>query len=62
MSRTTIEVTQERKEQLRDARLSHESNYDETIERLLGESDSAYATESEVRDIVREMVMLEALE
>jgi chromosome segregation and condensation protein ScpB len=52
MSRTTIEITQERKEQLRDARKPHESNYDETIARLLGNNQGGQLwTEAEIKEL-----------
>jgi len=60
--KTTIELTDEQKEMLLNERLSHESNYGQTIERLCGESQTGYVTETEVRDIVTDMVVLEALE
>jgi len=62
MSKTTIELPESTKQKLREARLEHETNYGQTIERLLGNSEMAYTTESDVRSIVNEMVRLEALE
>jgi hypothetical protein len=62
MARTTIEVDKTTKESLRERRLQHESNYNDTIERLLGEGESPYVTEAEAKEIVRDMVLMEALE
>lgn len=61
MSRTTIEVTEDVKESLREERAPHESNYNETIARLLGQSNTAYITESEAKELVSDMVVMEAL-
>lgn len=54
MPRTTIEISTETRDALREERLSHESNYDDTIERLLGRDGTPYVTEGDVREIVRE--------
>jgi hypothetical protein len=54
MSRTTIEITEKRKEELREARLPHESNYSETIGRLLQSDDMAFVTEKEAHEIARQ--------
>jgi septum formation inhibitor-activating ATPase MinD len=62
MTKTTIEVTNNIKDALREERLETESNYNDTIARLLGEDNTGYVTESEVRRIVSDMVVLEALE
>ena len=62
MGKTTIEVSEVQKEMLLDERLPHESNYGDTIERLCGEHDMPFVTESEVRSIVADMVVMEALE
>lgn len=61
MDRTTIEVSEGVQSRLREERMPHESNYSETIERLLGEDQSPYVTESEVRGIVSDMVLGRAL-
>lgn len=61
MSRTTIEIPESTKENLRAARLEHESNYGETIDRLLGQSDIAFMTEAEVETKIKDMVVREAL-
>lgn len=62
MSDTTIQIPEATKQKLRDARLEHETNYGQTIERLLGESNTDFATEADVRAVVNEMVRAEALE
>jgi hypothetical protein len=62
MARTTIEIDETTKETLQEMRLPHESNYNETIERLCGEHDVPFTTESDVKTIVSDMVVLEALE
>jgi len=62
MSDTTIQIPESTKQKLRDARLEHETNYGQTIERLLGESNTDFATEADVRAVVNEMVRPEALE
>jgi len=54
MSKTTIEIPDSTKQKLRDARLEHETNYGQTIERLLGESDTDFLTEAEIRGVVRD--------
>jgi hypothetical protein len=62
MNKTTIQIPETTKEKLRDARLEHETNYGQTIERLLGDGGAQFATESDVRGIVSDMVIAEALE
>jgi len=62
MATTTIQLPEATKEKLRDARLAHETNYGQTIERLLGEGDTEFVTESDVRGVVSDMVIGEALE
>ena len=62
MTKTTIELPESTKEKLRDARLDHETNYGQTIERLLGNSQTEFVTESDVRAVVSGMVVPEALE
>jgi hypothetical protein len=62
MTKTTIELPESTKEKLRQERLDHETNYGQTIERLLDNHEVPYITESEARSIVSEMVVLEALE
>lgn len=53
MSKTTIEVEEKTRDMLRDARESHERNYDDTIVRLLGsQSGGQLWTEQEITDIV----------
>jgi len=56
MSKTTVELEDTTKDALREARLSHESNYNETIERLLGNGETPYMTEAEVRSIANEQI------
>jgi len=56
MDRTTIEISKERKEQLREARLPYESNYDETIARLLNEGNVPYVTAERAREIANEQI------
>ena len=59
---TTIQIEKETKAQLLDERAEYESNYNDTIKRLLGDANTPYVTETETREIVSEMVVLEALE
>jgi hypothetical protein len=54
MTKTTIEIPESTKQKLRDERLEHETNYAQTIERLLGESNTEFVTESQVREILHE--------
>jgi len=56
MDRTTIEISKKRKEQLQEARLEHESNYDETIDRLLNGHSSTFVTEDQAREIADEQI------
>lgn len=56
MSKTTIQLSEATKEKLRDARLEHETNYGQTIERLLGGGQTPYVTESEAKELAREVV------
>lgn len=51
---TTIEIPEELRDKLREERTAHESNYAQTIERLLGESNGQVWTEQELRDIVQQ--------
>jgi hypothetical protein len=53
MDRTTIEIPEDTKQALREARLSHETNYGETIDRLLQRGEVEFVTEREVREIAR---------
>jgi len=53
MSNTTIQIPTDLRDELRDERLPHESNYGETIDRLLDDSDGGQLwTQSEIEDIV----------
>lgn len=55
MSRTSIEVTEEIRDSLREERKPHESNYSQTIARLLDSDDGGQLwTESEIRDLARD--------
>jgi len=50
MARTTIEIPAELRDKLKDARKPHESNYGDTIERLLNEGSGGQLwTEQEIR-------------
>ena len=53
MSQTTIQLPASTRDKLKDERLPHESNYGDTIERLLGDSTSRQLwTEQEIQDLV----------
>ena len=55
MSDTTIQIPTKLRKRLKDERLPHESNYGDTIERLLGDSTGGQLwTEQEIRDTVRD--------
>jgi len=56
MSRTTIEVSQECKEALKESRLAHESSYEDTLWRLMGEGTAEYIGEDEAREIANEQI------
>ena len=52
--KTTIEVPETIRDDLRDERLPHESNYGDTIARLLDSGDGGQLwTEAEIRDMAR---------
>ena len=54
MSDTTIQIPESVRDDLRDERLPHESNYGDTIERLLGDSTGGQLwTEQEIQDMVQ---------
>ena len=54
MSDTTIQVPESTRDKLKDERLPHESNYGDTIERLLGDSTGGQLwTKQEIRDMVQ---------
>ena len=58
MSDTTIQIPTDLRKRLKDERLPHESNYGETIERLLGDSTGGQLwTEQEIRDMARNEAM-----
>ena len=51
---TTIQIPESVRDDLRDERLPHESNYGDTIERLLGDSSGGQLwTEQEIQDMVQ---------
>ena len=53
MSDTTIQIPTKLRKRLKDERLPHESNYGDTIERLLGDSTGGQLwTEQELKDLV----------
>jgi len=55
MNKTTIEIPEDTRDRLREERASHESNYGETIDRLLGNADGGQLwTEQEIRDLARD--------
>ena len=54
MSDTTIQVPESTRDKLKDERLPHESNYGDTIERLLGDSTGGQLwTEQEIQDMIK---------
>jgi len=53
MSKTTIEVPESIRDKLREERLPHESNYGDTIRRLLGEGTTEFVTSAEVERIAK---------
>ena len=53
MSDTTIQLPKSTRDKLKDERLPHESNYSDTIERLLGDSTGGQLwAEQELKDLV----------
>ena len=59
MSDTTIQVPESTRDKLKDKRLPHESNYGDTIERLLGDSTGGQLwTEQELKDLVDRRIKL----
>ena len=57
MGRTTIEIDEDTRDRLREERKPHESNYGDTIDRLLGQSSGGQLwTESEIRDLARDEI------
>ena len=55
MSRTSIELSEEMRDALKEKRLPHESNYDDTIRRLVGDDSGGQLwTEAEIRDMARD--------
>ena len=56
---TTIQIPTELRKRLKDKRLPHESNYGDTIERLLGDSTGGQLwTEQELKDLVDRRIEL----
>ena len=54
MSDTTIQIPTKLRKRLKDERLPHESNYGDTIKRLLGDSTGGQLwTEQEIQDMVQ---------
>ena len=59
MSDTTIQLPESTRDTLKDERLPHESNYGDTIERLLGDSTGGQLwTEQEIADLVDRRIEL----
>jgi len=59
MSDTTIQIPESVRDGLRDERLPHESNYGDTIQRLLGDSTGGQLwTEQEIADLVDRRIEL----
>lgn len=55
MTKTTIELSEEMRDALKNERLPHESNYDDTIRRLVGDGSGGQLwAEAEIRDIARD--------
>ena len=51
---TTIQIPKELRKRLKEKRLPHESNYGDTIKRLLGDSTGGQLwTEQEIQDMVQ---------
>ena len=51
---TTIQIPTDLRKRLKDERLPHESNYGDTIKRLLGDSTGGQLwTEQEIQDMVQ---------
>ena len=56
---TTIQLPESTRDKLKDERLPHESNYGDTIERLLGDSSGGQLwTEQELKDLVDRRIEL----
>jgi len=54
MSKTTIEIPESTRDKLRSERKPHESNYGDTIERLLNEGSGGQLwTEQEIQDLIQ---------
>jgi len=58
MSDTTIQIPESTRDKLKDERLPHESNYGDTIKRLLGDSTGGQLwTEAEIREIISDEIV-----
>ena len=55
-SRTSIELSEEMRDALKSERLPHESNYDDTIRRLVGEKTTEFVTSAEAERIAERVV------
>ena len=53
---TTIQIPETIRDDLRDERLPHESNYGDTIRRLLGEETTDFVTSAEAERIAERVV------
>jgi len=54
MTRTTIELPESTRDRLKEERKPHESNYGDTIERLLNEGSGGQLwTEQEIQDLIQ---------
>ena len=54
---TTIQIPTDLRKRLKDERLPHESNYGDTIERLLGDSTGGQLwTEQELSDLIDQRI------
>lgn len=52
---TTIELSEEMRDALKDERLPHESSYDDTVRRLMNDGTGGQLwTEAEIRDMARD--------
>jgi len=57
MEQTTIQIPTDLRDRLREERADHETNYGDTIERLLGDADGGQVwTETEIRALAREEI------
>jgi len=57
MTDTTIQISTDLRDDLREERLPHESNYGDTIRRLMDADDGGQLwTEQEIRDVVDQRI------